>query len=374
MKKLFFLLVVMLAVSANSFALKFPVSYYHTNEQWGMIQSKKTKDSVIVKYRSYVVHFKSIESLVKSGYIKKSLVKKYESDLTEGSYVLFKHFKSDIYDYAPSYEVIESKAYTFEYEFPITSKVKKRETRLLGIDEDRFNYNSVSPSQTRKIEKKLKEYCLAHGFLLKTESLGDPETSLYRDYRQIFRIYKRAMKKFTATLVLKIIEESESFDDIYFTDILISMAQFVGVIRYLQPPLYAWGDAGLVYTGEYWTPLKMLIEGAGDCDSKNILFAVMLSIFQDIVLTMKDDGSPMVKKIKKEMKDFKFKLLMFPARKNEKTGHIFTIVKLPFDQIYPTVRYEGDTYSVVDVTQEYIPGFETEWEQRYPESIIIEFD
>ncbi|MEN8153755.1 MAG: hypothetical protein ABFR75_07000 [Acidobacteriota bacterium] len=111
------------------------------------------------------------------------------------------------------------------------------------------------------ISKKMK-----HPSYLKKRGFKKIGENIIIDYKEIF---KRSLKYFFShsRRLLKSLKYSDSKDP------LNDFLRFVQYIKYKIPPKYIKGK----YTGEFFTPLQSLYYGYGDCDTKSILLADLLS-------------------------------------------------------------------------------------------------
>jgi hypothetical protein len=366
------MIISVLASAASAF--KFPAQWNHKYTTWGKIDRSVKGDTVTLVYKSYVTYFEQIPNLIKKKLITADAIKDKLADLNQSSLALISIYGSDIYKTIPSYELVKGTDYTYKYTFDISDEVFDREQLYNAIPEDLLTYKYSTKEERIEKETAIKEECKKHGFLYLSTLLGDKQNTVMRDYKGLYEIYKPILKPFVEDLTVKIINTLKNFNNgkAAIVDIIISLGEFVALMEYKNPGNTFTQNGKKYLTGNIWTPYAVLLQASGDCDSKNLLFTVMLGVMRDTIIALDEKKYPKLADMKKEMLKCDFKLLAFPPKPGSSVGHLFAAVRLPYQQVAPSVLIGGELFSLMDVTGEYIPGYETGWGKLIKTAEIID--
>ncbi|OHD53895.1 MAG: hypothetical protein A2Y33_00580 [Spirochaetes bacterium GWF1_51_8] len=360
-------------LSASAYAFKFPAMWYAKTTTWGKTDRTASGDTITVVYKSYAIYFEKIKNLVTKKVIKAADLKGVIDDTEKSSLALISIYGSEIYKKYPIYELVKGMDFTFKFPFDITDEILAREAQYEGIPEEMMGYSYGTKEEQLEKETALKAKMAGHGFLMYSKLLGDKKSEIMRDYKGMYDIYKPVLKPFIESLIVKIIDQLDNYNGgkVYIVDIIISLGEFCGLLKYKLPPETIKKNGKNILTGNLWTPYMVLLQGAGDCDSKNLLFTVMLGLLRDTLIEVDTAKYPKLAGLKKEMANVDFRLLMFPPKPGSSAGHLFAAVRLPYEQVAPTVQIDGKTFSLMDVTGEYIPGYASDWEKYMDKATIL---
>jgi len=375
MKRNLILGAVMLSVFVSAAAaFKFPAKVNQKYTTWGKIERTVKGDTVTLVYKSYVTYFEQIPNLIKKKFITADALKGKIADLNQSSLALISIYGADIYKTIPSYELVKGTDFLYKYTFSISDEIFDREQLYASIPEDLLMYQSATKEEKIEKETAIKAECKKHGFLYLSTLLGDKQNTVMRDYKGMYEIYKPIIKPFVEDLTVKIIGTLKNFNGgkAAIVDIIISLGEFVALMEYKNPGDTITENGKKYLTGNIWTPFAVLLQASGDCDSKNLLFTVMLGVMRDTIIAVDEKKYPKLADMKKEMLKCDFKLLAFPPKPGSSVGHLFAAVRLPYQQVAPTVTINGELYSLMDVTGEYIPGYETDWDKYIKTAAVID--